>query len=81
MDIFNTLADITRPEENTYTFKIYQDNELKKEFNGQKNDFEAFKWLLNNQGQSINHAIKYEGWKVEEINETTKESEFWKPYA
>jgi hypothetical protein len=36
--------------------------------------------MLRAQGQSIHHALKFEGWKVEQINEQTKESEFWKPY-
>ncbi len=77
-NVFNTLAEITRPTENTYTYKIYQDDQLKKEFNGQKNDSAPFGWLLRNQHQSTSYAIKYGGWKVEEINEQTNESNFWK---
>ena len=80
-NIFNTLAEITRPEQTKYTYKVYQDNELKKEFNEQTSDFAPFKFILNNQGQSVNYALKYGGWKVEEINEQTKEAKFWTPYA
>lgn len=80
-NIFETLAQITKPEESTYTFKVYQDDELKKEFNGQKDDFAPFKFILNTQGHSLNYALKYGGWKVEEINEQTKESKFWKHYV
>lgn len=61
-------------------YKIYQDNKVVKEFKYQSGDFEPFKWLLNNQGQSINWALRHGGWKVEEINETTNESKFWQPY-
>ena len=61
------------------TVKIYKDNELKKEFNKQETDFCAFKWLLDNQGQSCSWAIKHEGWKVELIDEDTNEAELWKP--
>ena len=80
-NLFNKLAEITRPMPNTYTFKIYQDNELKKEFNEQESDQKAFAYLLRSQGQSTDWALRYGGWKVEQINEQTKESEFWKPYT
>ena len=63
----------------TYTFKIYQYNELKKEFNEQESDQKAFAYLLRSQGQSTDWALRYGNWKVEQINEQTKESEFWKP--
>lgn len=63
------------------TIKITQDGELKKEFNGQDSDISAFGWLLRNQGQSTDWALKHGGWKVEVINETTGESTFWKPYS
>lgn len=35
-------------------------------------------WLLRNQSNSTSHAIKYEGYKVEVIDEETNESYFWK---
>jgi len=80
-NVFNTLAEITRPAQITYTFKIYQDNELRKEFNAQTNDFEPFKYLLRSQGQSTDWALRYGGWKVEQINEQTGHTEFWKSYV
>jgi hypothetical protein len=61
----------------TYKFIITQDNKELKIFEGQKNDFAPFKWLLNHQGNSINHALKFEGYKVQVINEQTGDSEFW----
>lgn len=64
----------------TFTFKIYKDGNVVKEFTKQVGDFEPFKWLLRNQGQSTNYALKYGGYKVEEINEQSKESKFWNPY-
>ena len=76
-NIFETLAEITKPV-TTYTFIITQDNEVRKEFNNCESDFTPFGWLLRNQGHSVSHALKYEGWKVQQINEQTKESDFWK---
>lgn len=61
----------------TYKFIITQDNKELKVFTGQINDFDTFKWLLNHQGNSIYHALKYEGYKVQVINEQTGESNFW----
>ena len=78
-NIFEKLAEITKPTPDTYTYKIFQDGELRKEFNGQENDFEPFKYLLRNQHQSTDYALRYGGWKVEEINEQTGQSIFWKP--
>jgi hypothetical protein len=60
-----------------YTLNIYQNNELKKTFKDQKTDFKAFKFLLDNQSQSTSYAIKYGGWKVEIINQKTKEVSFY----
>ena len=62
------------------TIKIYQDNVLRKEFNNKEDSNIAFRWLLNNQGNSVDYAIRWGGWKVEEINEQTNEVELWKPY-
>mgnify|MGYP006292742469 CR=1 FL=1 len=62
------------------TIKIYQDNVLRKEFNNKEDSNIAFRWLLNNQGSSVDYAIRWGGWKVEEINEQTNEVELWKPY-
>lgn len=60
-----------------YTFKIYRDNEIQTELNNQETDFKAFKYLLTHQGQSTSWALKWGGWKVEQINEETKEISFW----
>lgn len=68
-------------ENSTFTIRIYHDGDLKKEFTGQTSDTNAFGYLLKAQGNSVNHALKYEGWKVEQINEQTGKSEFWKPYV
>lgn len=78
-NIFEKLADATRPQTTTYV--IYQDNEEKQTFEKQISDSKPFGWLLRNQGQSVNYALKHGGWKVKEINDTTKEETFWKPYA
>lgn len=59
------------------TFNIYHNNKLEKTFENQKDDLNAFKWMLNHQGQSIDHAIKYEGWKVEVIDEDTGAKTYW----
>lgn len=61
-----------------YTFKITHDNKLIKELNNQESDFNVFKFLLSYQSQSIHWAIRYEGYKVEQIDEETKVSKFWK---
>lgn len=63
------------------TINIYQDNNLKQTFKDQESDFCAFKWLLNHQGQSTDWALRYGGWKVEIIDQETKEITFWKPYS
>ena len=57
----------------SYTLKIYQDKELKKEFTGSRDGGEAFGWLLRNQHLSVDSALRWGGWKVEQINEQTKE--------
>lgn len=67
--------------ETTYKIIISKDGEIKKIFENQTTDSAAFGYMLRAQSQSVNHALKYEGWKVEQINEQTGKSEFWKPYA
>ena len=56
-----------------YTYKIYQDEKLVKEFNNQSSDSNVFGWLLRNQGQSVSWALKHGGWRVDVINEETNE--------
>jgi len=68
-------------ETTTYKFIISQNGEVKKTFENQTSDGPAFGYLLRAQAQSTNYALKYGGWKVEQINEQTGKSEFWKPYA
>jgi hypothetical protein len=63
-----------------YKFIISQDNKELKSFEHQNSDFEPFKWLLNHQGQSVNYALKWGGFKVQQIDEDTQESIFWDPY-
>lgn len=63
------------------TINIYQDNKIIKTFENVDNDFCAFEWLLNHQGQSTDYAIRYGGYKVELIDNDTKEVEYWKPYS
>lgn len=65
----------------TYKIVIYQDGEIKKTFENQNNDSNAFGWMLRNQHNSIDYALRYGGWKVEQINEQTGKSEFWKYYS
>lgn len=61
------------------TYIIYQDNKEVKKFENQNSDFPALKYIQSHQGQSLNWALKYGGWKVEEIDQETKVSLFWKP--
>jgi len=63
-----------------FTYNIYHDNKLKKTFEHQPNDLCIFGYMLRVQSNSINHAIKYEGWKVEIINEETNSIEYMKSY-
>ena len=63
---------------NTYTYRISENGIQKAVFTNCKTDFEACKYLLNKQGNSMSYAIKYNGWKIEEINEQTFESTFIK---
>jgi len=47
---------------------IKKDNQIKAEVN---NENEAFIWLLKHQGQSVDFAIKHNGWTV--TNESGKQ--------
>lgn len=60
------------------TINIYKDNKVVKTFENEYSDFCALKWLLNHQSNSTDWALKYEGYKVEIIDQETKEIEFWK---
>jgi len=63
--------------ENTFTVNIYQENVLRKTFSDQKSDIEAFGYLINKQHNSINRALRFDGWEVEVINEQTLEKYHW----
>lgn len=63
-----------------YTYIIKQDGIEKKKFTDQGNDQNPFGWLLRNQGQSVNYALKYGGWSVTEIDQETGKETIWKPY-
>jgi hypothetical protein len=63
------------------TIVIYKDDNEVKRFENEETDFCALRWLLNNQGQSTDYAIRYGGYKVEIIDNKTGLSEFWKPYT
>ncbi len=63
------------------TVKIYQDNQLKKEIKGENASTDAFGWMLRNQGNSVDYALRWGGYVVEETNDETGEKTFWKPYS
>lgn len=54
----------------TYTYKIYQNNELKEQFLGQINDFLPRLWLSANQNENS---------KIEQIDEQTQEIKILTP--
>lgn len=62
---------------NTYTFKIYKDGVLNKEFANKLTEGDAFLYLLKAQDNSVSYALRHGGWKVEEINEKTGGVSFW----
>jgi hypothetical protein len=55
------------------TVKVFKNGEVIKEFENQKSDFEAFKYILNHQSSSIHHAVKYEGWNAIGYNDDGEE--------
>lgn len=65
----------------TYTITISQEGIVKKVFENATDDTEAFGWMLRNQGQSIDWALRHEKWTVEVKNNQTGEIDFWKPYS
>jgi len=60
------------------TYIIYQDDKEIKRFENCESDLKPCVFIQNHQGQSLNYALKYSGYKVEEINEDLKISKFWK---
>lgn len=63
------------------TIIIYKDGQVQQKYEHETSDIKALGYMLRNQPNSTDHAIRYEGWSVELIDEDTKESEFWKPYS
>lgn len=61
------------------TYIIYNDKKEVKRFENQTSDFPTLKYIQSIQGQSLNWALRFGGWSVEEIDEETNESIFWKP--
>lgn len=60
-----------------FTYKIYHDDKLKKEFKDQETDVNVFGYMLRIQGNSVSHALKYEGWKINVFDqETGKEIQY-----
>ena len=68
-------------ENTTYTITISQDKVTKKVFESVKSDSEAFGWMLRNQGQSVDWALRHGGWEVAQKNDQTGEITHWKPYS
>lgn len=62
------------------TINIYKDGKLIKTFADQQDDIKAFGWLLREQGQSVDYALRYGGYKVETID-SEGNTECWKPYS
>jgi RIO-like serine/threonine protein kinase len=60
------------------TYIIYLDNKEIKRFEGQTSDLKPLMFIQRHQGQSLSYALKYSGYKVEEINETTQIIKNWK---
>ncbi len=61
------------------TFIVYQDNKEIKRFENQETDIKPLIFIQRHQGQSLSYALKYSGYKVEEIDEDTKVSKYWNP--
>jgi hypothetical protein len=64
----------------TFTYRIYQDNELRKEFSNQTDDTNVFGWMLRNQHFSVHYALKFGGWKIDVVNEQTQEVRKYQSY-
>ncbi len=66
--------------ETTYKIVISRDGKVIETLEGQKSDSKAFGRMLSLQSQSVDYALRYGGWRVEQIDEQTGDSELWKPY-
>lgn len=81
MDVFNKLGEILKPNKENLTVTISKDGQIKKIFENQPDDSAALGWMLRNQSNSTDHALRYEGWKVEVKDNNTGEIYNWKPYS
>ena len=61
----------------TFKLEIFKDNVLQETFANEKSDFKAFKYLLDHQSQSIDWAVRYDGWDVKITNEQTNEINYY----
>jgi hypothetical protein len=59
------------------TYIISKDGEVKAELNNQESDINVIGKMQKLQSQSTHWAIKYEGWKVAEIDEETGIKSQW----
>lgn len=60
--------------------EIFKDENKIKQFEGEKHSSKAFGYMLKIQPCSIDHALRWEGYKVIETDENGKQTE-WKPYT
>ena len=59
------------------TFIVKRDKKEIKRFEHQESDLKVFGYMLSCQPNSVHHALKYEGYEVVYVDETTGKSEFW----
>lgn len=63
--------------EPTFTFKIFKNDLLVQQFVKCHDDLLPFAYLQRNQPFSIHYALTYGGWRVEWINELSKQKGTW----
>lgn len=78
MSNFENLANALQPE-SIVKVTISRDGKQLAHFEGKDAENAAFVWLLRNQSNSVDWALRYEGYKVE-VN-TNGDVSHWKPYA
>lgn len=59
------------------TYKVYLDKKEIAKFEHQKSDIKPLIFIQRHQGQSLNYALRYSGYAVEEIDEESAISHFW----
>lgn len=60
------------------TYKIFRDGKEVAIFEDQETDLKPCLYIQQNQSQSLTYALRYGGWQVEETDQATGESKFWK---